>query len=398
MFIVTCLGVNLFIPCERLTEICSKLCLNILALINNFAILCQVHCHDTIATCHCNKSLVIISCLSIDGAIPIVLLTECSIKLTIYSYALWILWALLGQVQSHDTVATTCQWEDLYIITSYCIFYAIPNIWILAELSTKLCLNILTLWGWRYNWLAVLDQVQSYNAIATIGLAENLFIVTCLGVNLFIPCERLTEICSKLCLNILALINNFAILCQVHCHDTIATCHCNKSLVIISCLSIDGAIPIVLLTECSIKLTIYSYALWILWALLGQVQSHDTVATTCQWEDLYIITSYCIFYAIPNIWILAELSTKLCLNILAHWSIWSYRDSINSSELHEHAALFLINQSSELVVGYLYSSHASKHIVLVCSYRSSVLAVSINLRNDSNGIVVNIVINEEVDY
>ena len=240
--------------------------------------------------------------------------------------------------------------------------------------------------------------MQSYNAIATIGLAENLCIVTCLGVNLFIPCERLTEICSKLCLNILALISNFAILCQVHCHDTIATCHSNEGLVIISCLSIDNTIPIVLLTECSIKLTIYSYALWILWALLGQVQSHNAIATTCQWEGLNIITCYCIFYAVPNIWILAELSTKLCLNILAHWSIWSYRDSINSSELHEHAALFLINQSSELVVGYLYSSHASKHIVLVCSYRSSVLAVSINLRNDSNSIVVNIVINEEVDY
>ena len=210
-----------------------------------------------------------------------------------------------------------------------------------------------------------------------------------------IPYNRAAEVCCKLSSYILA-IHEWALFCQVHCHDTIATCHSNEGLLIISCLSIDNTIPIVLLTECSIKLTIYSYALWILWALLGQVQSHNAIATTCQWEGLYIITCYCIFYAIPNIWILAELSTKLSIYILA-WSIWSYRDSINCCELHEHAALSRIYQLSELIVSYLYNAHAILHLIAVLSYRSSILAVCINLRSNYYCISMNIVSNEEVD-
>ena len=404
LFIVACLGVNLFIPCERLTEICSKLCLNILALISNFAILCQVHCHDTIATCHSNESLFIISCLSIDNTIPIVLLTECSIKLTIYSYALWILWALLGQVQSHDAIATTCQWEGLNIITCYCIFYAVPNIWILAELSTKLCLNILTLWGWRYNWLALFFHVQCYDTIATIGLSKCSLVCTSFRDSNTIPNYWFTEITIHFCICILALIYSRTILCENQSNDAIASINSFDSLLICTSSSIDLTIPFERIAEFSLScVTIYSYTWVWIWGttVLSQYESNDAIATISSYVFLIIGALCAICDAIPCVSFIAEFSpSSITIDSLTWsiWSIWSYRDSINSSKLHEQAALFLINQCSELVVGYLYSSHASKHIVLVCSYRSSVLAVSINLRNDSNGIVVNIVINEEVDY
>ena len=210
-----------------------------------------------------------------------------------------------------------------------------------------------------------------------------------------IPYDRTTEGSAKLTGYNLA-IHEWALFCQVHSYNAIATCHSNEGLLIISCLSIDNTIPIVLLTECSIKLTIYSYALWILWALLGQVQSHNAIATTCQWEGLYIIICYCIFYAIPNIWILAELSTKLSIYIIT-WSIWCYRDSIKCCELHEHAALSRIYQLSELIVSYLYNAHAILHLIAVLSYRSSILAVCINLRSNYYCISMNVVSNEEVD-
>ena len=79
------------------------------------------------------------------------------------------------------------------------------------------------------------------------------------------------------------------------------------------------------------------------------------------------------------------------------WSIWCYRDSINCCELHEHATLLLINQLSKLIVSNGVHPKISKHIILVYSYRSRILAVSINLRSNCYSVMVNIINNIDVD-
>ena len=82
------------------------------------------------------------------------------------------------------------------------------------------------------------------------------------------------------------------------------------------------------------------------------------------------------------------------------WSIrnnWSYRNSIKCCELHKHAALFLINQRSKLVVSYRVHHQTGYHIILVLCYRSAILATLIDLRRNGNSITVNVIINVEVD-
>ena len=257
--------------------------------------------------------------------------------------------------------------------------------------------------SWRYR-LALFFHVQCYDTIATIGLSKCSLVCTSYRDSNTIPNYWFTEITIHFCICILALIYSRTILCENQSNDAIASINSFDSLLICTSSSIDLTIPFERIAEFSLScVTIYSYTWVWIWGttVLSQYESNDAIATISSYVFLIIGALCAICDAIPCVSFIAEFSPgSITIDSLTWsiWSIWSYWDSINSSKLHEHAALFLINQSSELVVGYLYSSHASKHIVLVCSYRSSVLAVSINLRNDSNGIVVNIVINEEVDY
>ena len=254
--------------------------------------------------------------------------------------------------------------------------------------------------SWRY-WLALFFHVQCYDTIATIGLSKCSLVCSSFRDSNTIPNYWFTEITIHFCICILALIYSRTILCENQSNDAIASINSFDSLLICTSSSIDLTIPVERIAEFSLScVTIYSYTWVWIWGttVLSQYESNDAIATISSYVFLIIGALCAICDAIPCVSFIAEFSPGSITIDSLTWSIWSYRNGINSSELHEHAALFLINQSSELVVGYLYSSHASKHIVLVCSYRSSVLAVSINLRNDSNGIVVNIVINEEVDY
>ena len=74
----------------------------------------------------------------------------------------------------------------------------------------------------------------------------------------------------------------------------------------------------------------------------------------------------------------------------------SYRNSVKRCKLHKHAALFLINQCSKLIVCYSIQAKASNHLIAMLSNRST-LAMRINLRSDNNITLVQIIINPEVD-